>query len=381
MRVVFVTHNYPRHAGDVAGAFLHPLAVALRARGIDVRVVAPSDRGAGGRDVIDGVPIHRVRYASPAKETLAYTGTMTDAIRSAGGLMALGGMMRALRRGTLAAVGDASRAVVHAHWWIPAGLAAPRRTPMVLTCHGTDVRLLAKGGAARWLGRAAIRRARVVTTVSQPLATAISAHTGVVIEANAVQPMPVAIVSRPISHGGGGLAVVGRLSEQKRVDLAIRAFAILRSRGYDRPLRIVGDGQQLSALQSLARDLELTDAIQFVGSLAPDAVASVLATTDACLMTAHDEGFGLVAAEALIQGVPVVACRDGGGVLDVVPPHGAGRVADASAHAIADATLSLLADPSARAAAKELGIELSARLSPESVAAKAITWYERALNA
>ena len=65
MRVVFLTHNYPRHAGDIAGAFLHPLATALRARGIDVRVVAPSDQGKGGEDEVDGVPVVRARYAAP----------------------------------------------------------------------------------------------------------------------------------------------------------------------------------------------------------------------------------------------------------------------------------------------------------------------------
>lgn len=381
MRVVFVTHNYPRFAGDVAGAFLHPLAVALRSRGIDVRVVAPSDRGHGGRDVIDGVPIHRVRYAPSARETFAYSGTMTDAIKSVAGMRALAGMIRALRRGTLDAVADAPHAVVHAHWWIPAGLAAPSRTPMVLTCHGTDVRLLGMGRLARWLGRRAIRRARVVTTVSQPLAAAISARAGVAIDTIAVQPMPVADVPRPISHGGGGIAMIGRLSEQKRIDLAIRAFALLRQQGFDRPMRIVGDGQQRDELQALTRELGLDDAVQFVGALGPDAVASVLATTDACLMTAHDEGFGLVAAEALIQGVPVIACRDGGGVLDIVPLRGAGRLAEPTPQAIADATMSVLADPSAMSAAQTAGAALAEHLSPARVAAKAESWYVRALDA
>ena len=37
------------------------------------------------------------------------------------------------------------------------------------------------------------------------------------------------------------------------------------------------------------------------------------------LFPAQGEGFGLAAAEALMAGVPVVACWDGGGLLDVVP--------------------------------------------------------------
>lgn len=48
MRVVFLTHNYPRWPGDLSGSFLGTLAAALVRRGIEVRVVAPSDAGQGG---------------------------------------------------------------------------------------------------------------------------------------------------------------------------------------------------------------------------------------------------------------------------------------------------------------------------------------------
>jgi len=43
VRVVFLTHNYPRWPGDLSGAFLATLAAALVRRGVEVRVVAPSD--------------------------------------------------------------------------------------------------------------------------------------------------------------------------------------------------------------------------------------------------------------------------------------------------------------------------------------------------
>src|SRR6185369_15529714 len=80
MRVVFLTHNYPRTPGDIAGTFLRPLAVALAARGHDVRVIAPSDRGQGGVERADGVLVERVRYARADREQYAYTGRMQDAI-------------------------------------------------------------------------------------------------------------------------------------------------------------------------------------------------------------------------------------------------------------------------------------------------------------
>jgi hypothetical protein len=92
VRVVFLTHNFPRWPGDLSGSFLGTLATALTARGVEVRVVAPSDEGKGGEDEVGGVPVRRVRYASARLETLAYRGTMTAALRAPGGWRALAGL-------------------------------------------------------------------------------------------------------------------------------------------------------------------------------------------------------------------------------------------------------------------------------------------------
>lgn len=382
MRVVFVTHNYPRSAGDMAGAFLHPLAVALQDGGVSVTVVAPSDRGHGGTDSLDGVMVRRVRYAADHAETLAYTGTMASALRTPGGMLKLVALVRALRR-EAAAVASAGNgpAVVHAHWWVPAGMALPRGVPAVVTCHGSDVRLLARGGAFQWLGRRTLQRAQVVTTVSRPFAAVIRERTGVVVADDAVQPMPVAAVPRTRSTGGGGVIVVGRLVAQKRVDLAIRACAELSRRGHATMLTIVGDGAEGESLEALARSLDIAAQVRMLGAVAPAAVPGLFSTADCCLMTAHDEGLGLAAAEAMIQGVPVVACTDGGGVLDVVGTAGGGRVVAPNAAAIADAVLSIAADPGAAAAAARTGAEWARRIDPAAVAKCAISWYERALDA
>jgi glycosyltransferase involved in cell wall biosynthesis len=90
------------------------------------------------------------------------------------------------------------------------------------------------------------------------------------------------------------------------------------------------------------------------------------------------EGFGLAAAEALMCGVPVIACEDGGGLLDIVPPDGPGRVVAPEPEALADATAAILADPAAPAAARELGSEWRRRLDPSAVAARFHDWYREA---
>ena len=381
MRVVFVTHNYPRTSDDVAGAFLHPLALALVDRGVDVRVVAPSDRGRGGSGMLDGVPVTRVRYASAENETYAYTGTMREAMTSVTGIRALRSMVSSLRREAARVAAEKSGSVVHAHWWVPAGMAAPVGVPLVITCHGTDARLLTRGGIVQWLGRRVLRRADVVTTVSKALASTITERTGVDVAPDAIQPMPVTDVERNPSRGGGGLIVIGRLTPQKRVDLALRAFAALRERGNDLSLRIVGDGVERPRLEELAREYKVNAHVRFMGEVAPDAIPALLETADGLLMTAQEEGLGLVAAEAIMQGVPVVACTDGGGVHDVVPPAGAGRIVAPDAFVIAGAVEEMLADHAAARAARELASAWRERLSPRFVASRAVGWYERALRA
>ena len=65
VRVVFLTHNYPRFAGDRLGRLpRHPRgrAGAPRRRGAGG---GAERRGQGGEDELDGVPVRRVRYAAP----------------------------------------------------------------------------------------------------------------------------------------------------------------------------------------------------------------------------------------------------------------------------------------------------------------------------
>jgi glycosyltransferase involved in cell wall biosynthesis len=378
MRVVFLTHNYPRHPGDVAGGFLHPLAQALRQRGVDVRVIAPADRGEAGPGELDGVPIERIRYARAERETLAYTGRMVDALRTPGGLRAMAGLIHRFRQAARAALLGHPAAVIHAHWWVPAGLAAPRDVATVITCHGSDVRLLARNAVIRGLGRRVLRRASVVTAVSRPLADTIATLTGRELDATLIQPMPVAELERPRSIGGGGVVILGRLSDQKRIELSLDGFALARRQGLTLPLTIVGDGPARERLEGHVEHLDLGSAVQFVGAVPPGDVPRWFSRADCLLMTAEHEGLGLAAAEALMQGVPVVACHDGGGVIEVVPGGAGARVVSATPEAVAGALGELNGSVVDRDAAFLAGERWRVRLSPGFVADRCLEWYARA---
>ncbi|HXF95538.1 MAG TPA: glycosyltransferase family 4 protein, partial [Gemmatimonadales bacterium] len=201
MRVVFLTHNFPRFEGDVAGAFLATLALALRSRGVEVAVVAPSDAGEVGAREWRGIPVRRVRYAAPAREVLAYRGTMTEAVRTPSRWSALLSLHRALREGARIELAAGAR-LVHAHWWVPAGLAAPPEAPLVLTVHGTDGALLRRSRLARFAARPVFRRARLVTTVSAELARTVEATVGRAVAAEQILPMP-ANTGRFLGWSGG----------------------------------------------------------------------------------------------------------------------------------------------------------------------------------
>jgi len=380
VRVVFLTHNYPRWQGDISGAFLATLAAALVRRGVEVRVVAPSDEGQGGEEHLDGVHVRRVRYAPRRLETIAYRGTMAAAIRAPGGWRALAGLWRALRRAAQDEVAGGAD-LVHAHWWIPAGLAAPSGAPLVLTVHGTDAALLRSSRLARRLARPVFSRARVVTAVSRELAGWVQTATGRHIAPSHVQPMPVDTSSWPWTRGGGGTIVVARLTAQKRINLAIETTAFLASCGHDLPLTIVGDGPERDRLERQVERLGIGPFVRFIGAVAPAEVTGHLANADLMLFPAQGEGFGLAAAEALMVGVPVVACWDGGGLLDVVPESGAGRLTLPSAEALSDAALDLLQDVDRLSLARLVGESWRARLSPDHVAEKCEGWYREALGA
>ena len=175
LRVLFIAHAYPRYLGDPVGSFIHNLAVALRDEEIDVVVVAPGAPGVPAHDVLDGIPIHRFRYAPRSRETLAYTGTMSAQARGLTGKGVLGAFVLA----DLFAAARIRRReridVVHAHWWFPGGLVARllharSSVPYLVTLHGSDIRLAFASALGRRLFRGVVSKSAVVTAVSGWLA-------------------------------------------------------------------------------------------------------------------------------------------------------------------------------------------------------------------
>lgn len=98
--------------------------------------------------------------------------------------------------------------------------------------------------------------------------------------------------------------VAARLHPQKRVDLALRAFAAA-----DKPagarLQIAGEGPEEARLINLASQLGISDVVEFLGFV--EDLPNQMASVDGLLLTSDYEGFGNVLVEALAVGLPIVA--------------------------------------------------------------------------
>jgi len=184
-----------------------------------------------------------------------------------------------------------------------------------------------------------------------------------------VQPMPLDTRAfTRTSRGGGGIVTVGRLTTQKRIHLLLEALVELRTRGRTPPLTIVGDGPARPALERRVAELGIASQLRFLGEVPPERVPDAVGDADVFVFPAVGEGLGLVAAEALLLGVPVVATRDGGGVTDIVPETGAGRLVSPDARAIAGAIEQLASAPESRRLAAAAGVALRRRFEPAVVA-------------
>lgn len=271
MKIAVLTTSYPRDRDDVAGTFVRDGVEALRAEGLDVRVVSP---------------------ASFRHYGIAYgEGIVNNLRRSPWKALALPLFLLSFSRAARRASHDAD--VVHAHWLPSALPALATRKPFVLQLWGSDVAL---ARFVRPLARSLVRRARVVVCASRALAE----------DARALGARDVRVIASPVAipervgepDEPPHVLYVGRLSEEKGVrELAEAARGL--------PLVVVGDGP-LRSLFPLA-----------VGFVPPHALGPYYERASVVVVPSRREGYGMVAREAMAYGRPVVATAVGG-LLDAV---------------------------------------------------------------
>ncbi len=385
MRVGIITTSYPRFPGDFAGSFVADLASALARSGLAVDVWAPHAPGLAASEVADGVMVHRFRYAPGPLERVAYgDGIANNLRRHPSAVLGLPGFVRALKRAGRQAA--ASCDVVHVNWAQTAAMVAePRmRVPMVVTAHGTDVRLARERG-----GRMLRELRRGVASPPVAEVIAVSAELAADLRALAPHVRGVTVVAtgverelldreRVVRHAKGPLriAYVGRLLASKGVhDLADAFLAFDR----DATLTIAGGGPEEGPLAWRFVQAGAEGRVRFLGAVPRPEALDVMADADVVVVPSHAEGCGVVAIEASALGVPVLATRVG--VHPELLRHDELLFEPRDAPALAGRLRALADDPALRARlAEEARARVEASYTWDALAGRIAEVYRRALE-
>ena len=383
MRILVLTHNYPRFDRDPAGAFIRRIALSAAAAGAEVLVLAPHAPGLALETAEGAVRLRRFRYAPEPLERVAYTGDLhrraaSSPLYAIGVPLFLAGFLRAART----AAREFRPDVVHAHWWLPGGWVASRLgIPYLVTCHGSDVRLLERALFRRW-ARPVFRRAGAVTAVSRFLAADLRRLMGQGMPE--VLPLAMPVDAQLFRTGQTVSKVVpprilyaGNLVPSKGVDILIRAYVAVRARGVAAQLKLLGEGSAAGGLRSLAALLGASEIIwsPFVPQdRMPEEYGAATVTVLPSLGRA--EGLGLALVEALLGGSAVVGSV-AGGIPEVIDDGVTGLlVPDGDAVALATALERMVTDPVFRARTVAAGqAQVEGRFTPEHATAPFVALY------
>jgi asparagine synthase (glutamine-hydrolysing) len=189
------------------------------------------------------------------------------------------------------------------------------RSPVVLVVYGIEV--CQRPSSVK---RMTARRARRVLAISRFTGAQLAGWYG---RPGRLSILPNAVdgeTFRPVGalpRGGPRLLTVARLARSegyKGVDRVLRSLPAIRERFPGVRYLVVGDGDDLPRLRSLAASLGVDASVDFLGFVPDDRVPGLYSGADLFVMPSAREGFGFVFLEALACGTPVVAGSSDGSV-------------------------------------------------------------------
>lgn len=157
----------------------------------------------------------------------------------------------------------------------------------------------------------------------------------------------------PRSTGTGTplqLLAVGAVSRRKAYDTLVRALAPLEA--LDWRLTVAGatdrDTAAVAELDAVIAETGLAERITLAGTVVPATLDRFYASTDVFVMPSLFEGYGMVLAEAMARGLPIV-CTTGGAAAETVPDGAALKVPPGDVEALTRALRTAIAERRVRA--------------------------------
>jgi glycosyltransferase involved in cell wall biosynthesis len=239
---------------------------------------------------------------------------------------------------------------IHAHALYPSGFAAvligrALRIPVVVTEHHGQLKIrTAESRLIKPVLKFTLRHATESVAVSQRLAEEmreLEPRACVSVVPNVVAPNFLESEPAPSRRmmKQCELLFVGSIRDNRKgLEELLRALRLYQ----DMPtatacrLTIIGDGRQRGWFEELATTLELGDRCRFMGSRSREEVAEAMRNCDVFVMPSKYETFGVVYAEAMACGKPVIACKEGPAE-EIVPVWAGALVAPGDAAALSQA--------------------------------------------
>jgi len=355
--VLALTSVYPRFNEDAEVPWLRIFMRELAARGCNVHIAAPSYNGLKSHR-IDGIPVHRYRYAPAGLEFLTHDEGAPSKIARNPLLQLLAvpyvisGSLK-----TLLLCRKLKPDIIHVHWPFPHAFMALfarffcRRTKIVLTFYSAELLLAKKKKWIRPILKRFIKRADSVIAIS-----AFAKDTVKNIFNREIEILPYGTTLRNVSGTVNTrspsdkfrILFVGRHIERKGIEYLIKAAASLDPNIYQ--VRIVGQGDLTERLKAQAAK-EAPEQAVFLGKISNEDLENEYRNAGCFILPAiidsrgDTEGLGVVMIEAAEYGVPVIASAVGG-IVDIIIDGKTGLlVKEKSPQELADAIQRLREDP------------------------------------
>lgn len=349
MKVLVISHMFPKDEKDIYGIFVYKQVQALQQLGCDVTVVAPIPYAP--------FPLNKVKdkwktYSMVPKEN-KYNNISVFYPRYiefpkglflpySGNFMYLG-----IHSVVDKLLKENKFDVIHSHVVVPDGYAAMlllknKNIPHIVTVHGQDLQFtINKSNLCKEKLFKVFANADRTITVSNKLKNVIKNETfgnKIRVVNNGVNFDEIVPSEKPVTKENNLCTVlsVSSLIKSKGIDLNIIAISKLIKKYANIMYYIIGQGEERQNLENLAKSLGIEKNIKFLGQLPHEEAMKYMSKAYIFSLPSWEEGFGVVYIEAMASGRPVIGVS-GEGIEDVivdgengflVKPHDADEIAE-----------------------------------------------------
>ena len=325
MKILFIVNKYPLSCNEVPGLVFHQQAKELKKQGLEVRIIYPVPwtpfpikyikehwkiySEIPKKTFYGGIEVYCPRYIE-FPENLYFT---SRAKRMYGGVKKI---LRELYK-------DFKFDLIHTHHAFPSGyigmkIAQKYKKPLVITIHGADFyEYIFRSKKLLKYIKKVINFSNRTIVVSNDLKKVgkkelkINPNKFVVIP-NGINPREIFKAKKPLFKNKKIILSVSSLIKRKAIDFNLKAISILKKSYPNIEYLIIGEGEEKRNLEKLVKDLNLQENVKFLGQLSHLKVMEYMSICDIFCLPSWNEAFGIVYAEAMANGKPVIGCEEEG---------------------------------------------------------------------